>query len=74
MKKRAEKSQFFGIEKNILKNKKSVLLHISKSEFFALSLKKISSLAHQEVPEIYVGSVACNTFAMLKTLATLCIF
>jgi hypothetical protein len=61
---RSEKNQFFGIEKRRIKKEKSqFFIGYSESEFGALSLKKIISLAHQEVPQICDGSGARNAFA-----------
>jgi hypothetical protein len=75
--KRAEKKWiFFKLKKDIVKKKNFYLFFIgySKSEFRALSFKKkISSLAHREVPQICVGSAARNIFAARKTLAAHCI-
>jgi hypothetical protein len=75
VKKRAKKKiDFFGIEKRYSKKEKSqFFIGYSESEFCALSFKKkISSLAHREVPQICVGSAARNTFAARKTLAAHC--
>jgi hypothetical protein len=67
VKKRAKKNDFFGIEKRHSKKEKSPFLFFigySESDFCALSFKKkISSLAHREVPQICVGSAARNTLA-----------
>jgi hypothetical protein len=55
-----------------MKGKKTFKTY-SCSEFFGLSLKKIRSLAHREVPQICGGSAARNTFATRNTLADHCI-
>ena len=64
-KKSQKKIHFFGIEKRPSKKEKSqFFIEYSESEFRALSFKKkISSLAHQEVPQICVGSAARTTLA-----------
>ena len=73
-KKSRKKIDFFGIEKRHSKKEKSqFFIGYSESELRALSFKKkISSLAHREVPQICVGSAARNTFAARKTLAAHC--
>ncbi len=57
--KKEPKKKIFGIEKDIVKKKKvNFLLDILNQNFVLSHLKKISSLAHREVPQICVGSAA----------------
>jgi hypothetical protein len=61
------------LKKDIVKKKKvNFLLDILNQNFVPIHLKKNSSLAHREVPQIYVGSAARNTFAARKILAAHC--
>jgi hypothetical protein len=63
--KKSKKTDFFGIEKRHSKKERSqFFIGYSESKFRALSFKKkISSLAHREVPQICVGSAARKTLA-----------
>ncbi len=73
MKKRAKKLIFLELKKDIVKKKKvNFLLDILNQNFELFHFKKISSLAHREVPQICVGSAARNTFAARKTVAAHC--
>jgi hypothetical protein len=64
---------FLELKKDIVKKKKvNFFLDILNQNFVLFHLKKISSLAHRELPQICVGSSARNTFAARKTLAAHC--
>jgi hypothetical protein len=63
-KKSRKKIDFFLIEKRHSKKEKSqFLLDILNQNFVLFQKKKISSLAHREVPQICVGSAARKTLA-----------
>jgi hypothetical protein len=74
-KKRSLKSiKFCILEKTYIENPKSQLSkHFLVQNFKIFHLKKISSLAHWEVPQIRDESAASNTYAARKTLAAHCI-
>jgi hypothetical protein len=72
-KSREKKIYFFGIEKNISKKKVNFFIAYYKSEYFLLfHFKKVSSLAHWEVPQ-YASECHAQYFCRArKTLAAHC--